>query len=92
MTSRTRDEERRPAPKVLLGFVGSIALWLLAAGGPGDEPVARWVGMLGFHVVAASVIRWLYIRVQRPRPRVVSPTLFLIAAGIALLGRLDQAG
>lgn len=69
----------------------TAAVWLVAAGPPGDEPVARWAGMLAFHLVAAALMRWLYIRVQKPRPPVLSPTLFLIAAGIALLGRFGPS-
>lgn len=72
-------------------FVGAIALWLVAAGPPGDQPVAGWVGMLLFHLAAAALIRWIYIRTHRPRPAVWSPVLFVIAAGIALLGRFGPA-
>lgn len=71
-----------------LAFVGSIIVWIVAAGPPGDQPPARWVGALLFHFLAALLIRWIYTRKQTPRPRLVAPALFLIAAGIALLGRL----
>lgn len=76
--------------KPLLAFAATFVVWLVAAGGPGDESMARWVGMLGFHLVAAALIRWLYTRPQRPRPPLASPVLFLIAAAIALLGRFGQ--
>lgn len=71
-----------------LAFVAAIALWIAAAGPPGDQTLAEWIGALLFHFLAALLIRWIYTRKQTPRPRLVSPTLFLIAAGIALLGRL----
>ncbi len=74
-----------------LGFVASIALWLLAAGLPEGVPLARWAGMLLFHLLAALLIRWLLVRTQRPRPRLWSPWLFLIAAGVALLGRVGPS-
>lgn len=74
-----------------LAFAAAIAVWLAAAGPPGEQPVAGWIGMLLFHLAAAAAIRWLYIRVQKPRPRVWSPVLFLIAAGVALLGRFGPA-
>lgn len=70
----------------------SIALWLVAAGPPGAQPVARWVGMLVFHLLAALLIYWLFVRKQEPRRRLMSPWLFLVAAGIALLGRVNQPG
>lgn len=83
------NERSRQSPGLLgAAFVASIGVWIAAAGLPGDEPVARWIGTLLFHFVAALAIRWIYTRKQSPRPRLVSPTLFLIAAGVALLGRL----
>jgi hypothetical protein len=74
----------------LATIAGSIALWLVAAGLPGDQPVARWVGGLIFHFLAALLITWLWVRKQEPRPSLLSPWLFLVAAGIALLGRFSQ--
>ncbi len=71
----------------ILAFVGSITIWIAAAGPRGDQTPAEWVGALLFHFLAALLIRWIYTRKQTPRPRLISPTLFLIAAGIALLGR-----
>lgn len=73
-------------------LLGSIGLWLLAAGPTGDQPVARWIGMLAFHLLAALLIVWLFVRKQEPRPSLLSPWLFVVAAGIALLGRLNQPG
>lgn len=73
-------------------LIASIALWLLAAGLPEDEPIARWVGELLFHLLAALLITWLFVRKQEPRPGLLSPWLFLVAAGIALLGRFNQTG
>ncbi len=73
-------------------LVGSIALWVVAAGLPGDQPVARWVGALVFHLLAALLITWLFVRKQEPRPSLLSPWLFLVAAGVALLGRFGQTG
>lgn len=70
----------------------SIALWLVAAGAPGEQPVAGWVGMLIFHLLAALLLYWLFVRKQEPRPRLLSPWLFVVAAGIALLGRFNQPG
>ena len=81
----------QPLGKGLL-LAGSVAIWLAAAGLPGDQPVARWVGTLLFHLLAAALIVWLFVRKQVPRPAIWSPWLFLVAAGIALLGRLDQPG
>ena len=78
--------------KGLLTTLGSIVLWLLAAGPPGDQPPARWIGMLVFHLLAALLITWLFVRKQEPRPSLWSPWLFLVAAGIALLGRFNQPG
>ncbi|HJR44086.1 MAG TPA: hypothetical protein VJ927_00620 [Actinomycetota bacterium] len=75
-----------------LAYIGASALWLAAAGMPDDDQtVAAWVGMLAFHLLAALVIRWLYIRPQKPRPPVWSPWLLVIAAGIALLGRFGAS-
>lgn len=92
MTGPRREEaEERKRPGTALAFLGGIALWLVAAGPPGAQPVAGWVGMLLFHLLAATAIRWLYIRVQKPRPRVWSPVLFVIAAGVAVLGRFGPA-
>ncbi len=76
--------------RTIIAFGSSAALWLVAAGGPGDQPVARWVGVLIFQLVAALLIRYLYIRPQKPRPRTWSWSVFLIAAGVALLGRFNQ--
>lgn len=73
-------------------LLASVALWLLAAGLPEDEPVARWIGELAFHLLAALLITWLFVRKQEPRPSLLSPWLFLVAAGIALLGRFNQTG
>lgn len=79
-------------PPTAAGFGAAAALWIVAAGLPEeDQTVASWVGMLAFHLVAALVIRWLYIRPQKPRPPVWSPWLLAIAAGIALLGRFGAA-
>ncbi|MDP9067014.1 MAG: hypothetical protein M3N53_01530 [Actinomycetota bacterium] len=71
-----------------LALLASLGLWLVAAGPPDDEPIARWAGMLVFHLLAALLIRWLLVRTQKPRPRLWSPWLFVIAAGVALLRRL----
>ena len=79
-------------PLLLLSFAGSIALWIVAAGLPQGEPVARWIGTLLFHLLAALLIVWLFFRKQEPRPPLLSPWLFLVAAGIALLGRFNQTG
>lgn len=79
-------------PLLLLSLAASFALWLLAAGLPQDEPVARWIGTLLFHLLAALLIVWLFVRKQEPRPPLLSPWLFLVAAGIALLGRFNQPG
>jgi hypothetical protein len=76
--------------KRTLALVGSVALWLVAAGMPGDDPVARWIGGLLFHLLAGALIVWLFVRKQTPRPSIWSPWLFLVAAGIALLGRFSQ--
>ena len=73
-------------------LVASVALWVLAAGLPQDEPIARWIGELLFHLLAALLITWLFVRKQEPRPSLLSPWLFLVAAGIALLGRFNQTG
>lgn len=73
-------------------LLGSLALWLVVAGPPGDQPVARWVGGLIFHLLAALLITWLLARKQDPRPGLLSPWLFLAAAGVALLGRFGPAG
>lgn len=70
-----------------LGHLGALALWIVAAGLP-DEGVARWIGTLVFHLLVAASIRWLWIRPQRPKPPFASPSIFLIAAGVALLGRM----
>lgn len=78
--------------KEVAGFAVSVALWLVAAGLPGDQPVARWVGALAFHLLAALLITWLFVRKQEPRPALWSPWLFLVAAGVALLGRFSQTG
>ena len=72
-----------------LAYLGAFALWIVAAGLP-EEGVARWIGTLAFHVLVAALIRWLWIRPQRPKPRFASPSIFLIAAGVALLGRMGQ--
>lgn len=69
-------------------FLASIAAWILAAGLPEQDAGARWVGTLAFHLLAALLIKWIYTRKHSPRPPLLSPALFLIAAGIALLGRL----
>ncbi len=83
-----RREPDRASP---LLFVASVAVWLAAAGPPGERTVAEWFGMLVFHLAAAAAMRWLYTRPQKPRPPVMSPALFLIAAGVALLGRFGPA-
>ena len=80
------------ALKRTAALLGSLALWLVAAGSPGDQPVARWVGGLIFHLLAALLITWLFVRKQEPRPSLWSPWLLLVAAGIALLGRFSQPG
>lgn len=72
-------------------YLGALALWLVAAGLP-DDGVARWVGALVFHLLVAALIRWLWIRPQRPKPPFLSPWIFAIAAGVALLGRMGQSG
>ena len=54
--------------------------------------MARWIGELIFHLLAALLITWLWMRKQEPRPSLLSPWLFLVAAGIALLGRFGQPG
>jgi hypothetical protein len=74
-----------------LAYLGSIAAWVAAAGLPDGGSVARWIGTLLFHLLAALLIRWIYTRRQVPRPTLWSPWLFLGAAGIALLGRLGPA-
>ncbi len=76
--------------KEVAAFAVSVALWLVAAGFPGHEPVARWTGELIFHLTAGLLITWLFVRKQEPRPSLLSPWLFLVAAGIALLGRFGQ--
>lgn len=78
--------------KRIAALAASIALWLAAAGLPDDQPVARWVGQLLFHLLSALLITWLFVRKQEPRPGLLSPWLFLVAAGIALLGRFNQTG
>ena len=70
-------------------YVAAVALWLVAAGPP-EDGVARWVGTLVFHLLVAALMRWLWIRPQRPKPAFMSPWLFAIAAGVALLGRMGQ--
>ena len=70
--------------------IGSIALWMLAAAPPGGRLVSEWIGTLLFHLTAALLITWLFVRKQDPRPSLWSPWLFMIAAGIALLGRFGQ--
>ncbi len=82
---------RPPRLQLILVFAGSITLWLLAAGLPGDAPIARWAGMLLFHLLAALLIRWLLVTTQQPRRRLWSPWLFVIAAGVALLGRVGPS-
>lgn len=72
-----------------LAYAGALALWVLAAGLP-DDGVARWAGALVFHLLVAALIRWLWIRPQRLKPSFMSPWLFAIAAGVALLGRVGQ--
>lgn len=83
--------DAKPSPRdrvqVALTVAAAVA-WLVAAGPPGEQSVAAWVGMLAFHLLAALLIRWVYTRRQVPRPALLSPALFLIAAGIALLGRV----
>ena len=74
----------------ILSFAAAIALWLVASGGPTDG-AARWVGELVFHLLAAMLIRWLWIRPQKPKPAFWAPSLFAIAAGIALLGRFGPS-
>lgn len=74
-----------------LSYLGAIVVWLLAAGLP-EDGAARWVGALVFHLLVAALIRWLWIRPQRPKPAFASPWIFLIAAGVALLGRMGQSG
>jgi thiol:disulfide interchange protein len=76
--------------KRLLALGAALAVWLVAAGLPGDQGLARWVGGLLFHLLAALLICWLFVRKQQPRPGLLSPWLFLVAAGIALLGRFNQ--
>ena len=73
-------------------LLASVALWFLAAGLPEDQPIARWIGGLVFHLLAALLITWLFVRKQEPRPSPLSPWIFLVAAGIALLCRFNQAG
>lgn len=72
-----------------LAYAASIALWLIVAGAP-EDGVARWLGALAFHLLAAALMRWLWIRPQRPKPEFWAPSVFLIAAGVALLGRMGQ--
>lgn len=72
-------------------YVGALALWFLAAGPP-REGVARWIGTLVFHLLAAALMRWIWIRPQRPKPAFWAPALFLLAAAVALLGRVSQSG
>lgn len=83
----SQDEKQRRSPATLVAIAGAAAVWLVAAGPPGDQTMATWIGRLAFHLVAAVLMRWLWVRVQKPRPRILSPSLFLIAAGVALLGR-----
>lgn len=80
----------RPRSATVLAYIASIAAWLIAAGVPSDGS-ARWIGALAFHLVAAALIRWLWIRPQRPKPEFWGPSVFLIAAGVALLGRMGQS-
>lgn len=90
MTDRGRQGPALSAAGFVAGaaaWIAGAAAWIAAAGLPEDQPIARWIGMLLFHFVAALLIRWIYTRKQSPRPRLISPTLFLIAAGVALLGR-----
>ena len=79
------------SPATIAAFVAAAALWIAAAGLPGDQTVASWIGMLAFHLLAALLIRWLLVRKQQPRPPVWSPWLLVIAAGIALLGRFGAS-
>ena len=74
---------------VALAYLGALAVWIVVAGLPADG-VARWIGALVFHLLVAALIRWLWIRPQRPKPAFASPWIFLIAAGVALLGRMGQ--
>lgn len=83
----TEPDERRDPARIALTVAAAI-VWLVAAGPPGEQSVAAWMGMLAFHLLAAVLIRWVYTRRQEPRPPMLSPALFLIAAGIALLGRV----
>lgn len=82
---------KRRDPATVAAMIAAAVVWLLAAGPPGDQPVAGWIGMLLFHLAAAALMRWVYIRVQKPRPPVLAPSLFLIAAGVALLGRFGPS-
>lgn len=77
--------------KRALALLASALVWLVAAGLPGGQPIARWAGALVFHLLVALLICWLFVRKQQPRPGLFSPWLFLVAAGIALLGRLNQS-
>lgn len=70
-------------------YIAALGLWLVAAGPP-EDGVARWIGALTFHILVAALIRWLWIRPQRPKPSFASPWIFAIAAGVAFLGRIGQ--
>lgn len=71
-------------------FLAAIAFWIMSAGLPQDEPVARWVGALLFHLLAAALLLWIFNRKQPGPTSIWSPWLFLTAAGIALLGRFSS--
>jgi hypothetical protein len=89
MTSRRA--EKASSGRNVLALLAAVAAWLAAAGPPGHLAVARWIGMLLFHLTAALLIRWIVSRRQVPRPSLWSPWLFVVAAGVALLGRFGSA-
>jgi uncharacterized membrane protein len=84
-----------------LAWIGAVLLWLVLsygsvgteAGESGAYNLGRVMGAAAFSLAVGLVIRFVYVKARRGNaPPFWSPWIFVIAAGVALVALLSNAG